>query len=675
MSVLVNRVQQASFSLRLMEPLANTSLLADFIYDPIKSTRVVEGQSTLYYTRNGEEFKLTVGCVNGKKEGDAALVNEDNTIVANLHFVDDKLNGECILRNENYYVIFRGMMKDGHKEGECHEYDNEGNEVFYGFYQNGERIPLLEENATMKGFYNEYAMQSRELKTIAEYDEKRSSKKGRCFFYKNGKLEKESWMESNVERYVVREFVNNQMIEYYENGVKKYEGDYKMIDLLDIRREGEGIEYNASGEMTYKGAFVDGEPAVTFETVKGMKGFMEEKQKGVTLCIGQFNPNGMMKDGTCFEFKKGRVKKECIYANNTLVRVVREFSKHKMTEYDENQKKCYEGGFSGDYVVGFRRSGEGKEYKNDQVVYKGEFLDGCRHGEGVYFRNQVPFYRGTWSDNYPQGDGVLLNAKGEIERQGEWDRGMLDTGTVVIDFETGREMKRSSRCCNRRGRKKKVKSLLSNCCYRVLSAIYLIVTLIIAYFLIGFLVMNVLLYKQEGSLSLHSCYAYHKLPFTSRWYLYDLKISASHCFYPFQYANLTMNHFGMLASLTIGDNSFPETNEFIIDSLPVLKTLSIGMNAFTRSPNSMSAVTNRRLQISNCESLETIQIGRYAFSDYSALELVNLPALLALTIGNQEDSSNFYYAAKPSFMSSFDCLFSRRLSEPQEYRDRNERLP
>ena len=177
-------------SLHLMEPVANTSLLADFVYDPAKSTRVVEGQSTLYYTRNGKEFKLVVGCVNGKQEGDATLVNEDNMIVANLHFVDDKLNGDCILRNDNYYVIFRGTMKDGHKEGECHEYDNEGHEVFYGFYQNGERIPLLEENATMEGFYNEYAMESRQLKCIAEYDEKRSFKKGRCFFYKDGKLEK-----------------------------------------------------------------------------------------------------------------------------------------------------------------------------------------------------------------------------------------------------------------------------------------------------------------------------------------------------------------------------------------------------------------------------------------------------------------------------------------------------
>lgn len=212
-------------------------------------------------------------------------------------------------------------------------------EVFYGFYQNGERIPLLEENATMEGFYNEYAMESRQLKCIAEYDEKRSFKKGRCFFYKDGKLEKESWMENNAEQYVIREFIGNQMIEYYENGVKKYEGDYKMISLLDIQREGEGTEYDAKGEMTYKGAFVDGEPAVTFEPVKKKKGFMEEKQKGVTLCIGQFNPNGMMKDGICFEFKKGKVKKECIYANNTLVRVVREFKKHKMTEYDENPEE------------------------------------------------------------------------------------------------------------------------------------------------------------------------------------------------------------------------------------------------------------------------------------------------------------------------------------------------
>ena len=46
----------------------------------------------------------------------------------------------------------------------------------------------------------------------------------------------------------------------------------------------------------------------------------------------------------------------------------------------------------------------------------------------------------------------------------------------------------------------------------------------------------------------------------------------------------------------------------------------------------------------NCESLESIQIGEYSFSDFAGdFELKNLPQLQSIQIGTIEsDSSNFY---------------------------------
>ena len=94
----------------------------------------------------------------------------------------------------------------------------------------------------------------------------------------------------------------------------------------------------------------------------------------------------------------------------------------------------------------------------------------------------------------------------------------------------------------------------------------------------------------------------------------------------------------------------------MIDGLNELKWLKIGMNSFTKKKNSYGNNSSRLFSILNCIELESIEIGRYSFSDYGGeFELRNLPKLSTIKIGSIESdisesnnegwSANFCYSS------------------------------
>ena len=99
-----------------------------------------------------------------------------------------------------------------------------------------------------------------------------------------------------------------------------------------------------------------------------------------------------------------------------------------------------------------------------------------------------------------------------------------------------------------------------------------------------------------------------------------------------------------LESIEIGDNKFNKVKLLIIDGLRELRELKIGSNSFTNKLNSYGNDESKSFHILNCESLESIEIGEYSFSDYAGeFELKNLSKLESLIIGsNTSNSYNFY---------------------------------
>ena len=116
--------------------------------------------------------------------------------------------------------------------------------------------------------------------------------------------------------------------------------------------------------------------------------------------------------------------------------------------------------------------------------------------------------------------------------------------------------------------------------------------------------------------------------------------------------------FTSLQSLEIGNDCYCSVETFRLDGFKQLKSLKIGTNSFTKLKkhikNSISSIEARMtcdksksFHILNCESLESIQIGEFSFSDYAGeFELRNCPQLQFIQIGTVgSESCNFHYCS------------------------------
>ena len=113
------------------------------------------------------------------------------------------------------------------------------------------------------------------------------------------------------------------------------------------------------------------------------------------------------------------------------------------------------------------------------------------------------------------------------------------------------------------------------------------------------------------------------------------------------YTTFDFSRFADLELLEIGGYSFGFVDTFMIDGLNNLTTLKIGDFSFTgRKDDLYGEDYSKSFHIKNCELLESITIGSYSFSDYSGeFELVNLPSLIALVIGDYWNwSPNFFFS-------------------------------
>ena len=117
--------------------------------------------------------------------------------------------------------------------------------------------------------------------------------------------------------------------------------------------------------------------------------------------------------------------------------------------------------------------------------------------------------------------------------------------------------------------------------------------------------------------------------------------------YEREYTLFDFSRFTRVESIEIGNECFGSVKTFQIDGLNRLKTIKIGNNSFTQKKNSYGNDQSKSFYILNCESLESIQIGEYSFSDFGGeFELKNLPQLQSIQIGTiGRESYNFYYSS------------------------------
>ena len=115
----------------------------------------------------------------------------------------------------------------------------------------------------------------------------------------------------------------------------------------------------------------------------------------------------------------------------------------------------------------------------------------------------------------------------------------------------------------------------------------------------------------------------------------------------YNYTIFDFSRFSIAESIEIGIDCFEFVKTFKIDGLSRLKTIKIGNNSFTQEKNGYGNDKSKSFHILNCESLESIQIGEWSFSDFAGnFELKNLPQLQSIQIGSFESpSANFCHSS------------------------------
>ena len=113
----------------------------------------------------------------------------------------------------------------------------------------------------------------------------------------------------------------------------------------------------------------------------------------------------------------------------------------------------------------------------------------------------------------------------------------------------------------------------------------------------------------------------------------------SNCFNEGDLTSLDLSRFTSLKSFIVGDNSFGDVNEFIIDGLPELESIKIGMNSF------YSYDGTHMFSVKNCPKLRELKIGPSGFDEWRSVNIENVPSLEGIEIGYlYYNSEHFIYA-------------------------------
>ena len=394
---------------------------------------------------------------------------------------------------------------------------------------------------------------------------------------KDGKLNGKATLKTGSHTVIAEfEYRSNEM-----NGKCKLYYDsgelYYEGNLEDGYRQGLGKEYDKNGNVIFEGYFEKGCRENHCERMDGMEGYWKElDENGNVISICKRNENGM-NEGLCYYFESGSLDRVSIWENNEEISIVYRFKNGKMIEYKDGVK-CFEGYYEGSIDKGFsRKYGEEYDKEGKNVIYEGEFLNGKRHGLGTAYDEN--------SD--------------DIDYYAEWVKGFPKYKFILLFA---------------------VIPILSGLCIVILTISLPLPTILKWLIIIAVLISGLFLYNYiRKSLYQESFVTKDFEPtILSKQYIYD-------------YDDDCVIFYG---------ESYSEVQTFKIDGLNRLKSIKIENNSFTQKKNMIGCNESKSFHILNCESLESIQIGKYSFNEFGGeFELKNLPQLQSI----QFDGYNFYY--------------------------------
>lgn len=433
--------------MELMNPLSSSSTTSFFTIGHIKwsdPTHPNEGAATVLFSGEHRGFAMRVGYTKGKKNGAALVYYPNRNVFMNVHFVDDVEEGGYRFWNADGNVIEEGFVRHGKRHGLV----KGTNEVKHHFY-NGYK---LNEKEGYPGYWE--MRENGKLVRVAQMDNELLMLHGRSYEYEGGVLKRESMYEKDERKWIVREWNDTVMIEYYSNGEKQYEGGYEHTLEFEVNRMGYGkvfvnnaiafYGYWKGGRLLWIDQYRNGVTVNRLTRNAKMSGYWNViSEDGELVSTSQYNITYSVKEGLCYEYANGVLKEKSVFHGDKKTRVLIEWKNGKMVEYHKNGKRSYEGEWKGSMATGFVREGEGSEFGTDgvSVVYKGHWDKGLRSGKGMWFRkgSELPAYSGEWRKGYPNGNGYLKDENGDDLCYGKWENGYLNVReNRWVDFEDGR---------------------------------------------------------------------------------------------------------------------------------------------------------------------------------------------------------------------------------------------
>ena len=149
---------------------------------------------------------------------------------------------------------------------------------------------------------------------------------------------------------------------YYANGVK----------------EGVFQEYDDKGSPVSVVRFSNGSFMSSFVPVPSLPGYWKEVVDTTQdiLSVAKYTSDFSSRDGLCFIYENGAVKRGELYSGGKMVRVTVEFNGLFRTEFDSNGEKAFVGQFNPSVDSLFCREGKGCVLQNGKVKRVSEFKEG-----------------------------------------------------------------------------------------------------------------------------------------------------------------------------------------------------------------------------------------------------------------------------------------------------------
>ena len=231
----------------LSETKVDDTILSGFTIRSVDSSVGDKNGERVYHLQSeGEEYSLKVSVKNGKKEGKGMVIRKDGRRYLSVHFKGDVIDGEVRKYDEYDNMILKGMIVGGKESGLFIEYDQKGTPLWYGYYLHGQRYKELTKSNEMKGFYEE--RDSSGLTIVSQFNANHLCKDGVSYELKNGQILRVCEYSEGVFQRVLMTTKNGVLTEYDENGSRRYEGGYSGNMKRGLKREGKGTEYGKDGE-------------------------------------------------------------------------------------------------------------------------------------------------------------------------------------------------------------------------------------------------------------------------------------------------------------------------------------------------------------------------------------------------------------------------------------------